>query len=366
MTSQPDRDNHRLAAPQRDEINPPQRSCFLRRHKASDVRRAYRLIDACIKEKWPAIQDKIDQPQNAALALHAREELAFGSSRPVETEIYGRGSLGTSSGTHHRTKRSPRKPTRSITCASALNILNARDYATSINTPLNTWMTICFIGSRFYPGGDAKQTQIGECRRQALLVLAKFMAEIDLPPTYVFAVERARRMGPHIHILAHLPVRGRRRLLRELRARYHAAFKWPASPQGAIRRSRYTLRPVDIKRKVMGATDAHHELVYLLKGTLDANQVYSRARGEGVSDQGELATKRSGVSRRIDQAARRSAGYDDKASINDLDANRFLADQRKARRQVVQADLLRAWKNPGADGPREIHRLDECGALPLL
>ncbi|MGG5889449.1 hypothetical protein ACLF3G_20120 [Falsiroseomonas sp. HC035] len=94
-------------------------------------------------------------------------------------------------------------------------MLNARDYAAAIGKPLNTWITICFIGSRFYPGGDVTSEHIETCRRKALhAVLAKFMADIGIPPVYLYAVERAKRLGLHIHILAHLPTRGHRRLLR--------------------------------------------------------------------------------------------------------------------------------------------------------
>ncbi|MGG5888294.1 hypothetical protein ACLF3G_14255, partial [Falsiroseomonas sp. HC035] len=128
----------------------------------------------------------------------------------------------------------------------------------------------------------------------------------------------------------------------ELRARFQAVFRWPEPPPPVPghHRSRYALRPVDIKRKIMDATDVHHQLVYSLKGTKNAGNVYCRVGGEGVVDQGEMASKRAGASQHIDQGARRKAGHVDVATIQDLDANRYLRAKRQEIRDLVTVKLM--------------------------
>jgi len=230
--------------------------------------------------------------------------------------------------------------------ASALNLLNARDFAVTLGTPLNTAFVVSMVGSAFYPSGAPTLAITSRCRDQAITVIRHFAAEHGFNPAYVYTLENPPEggYGLHANFLVHLSENDHETLRQGLQARFEAVFAWKARDGG--------FTPFDMTPKILKPADIIRALIYNLKGIDNVHGTYSRAGFEGPRPQGTIFGKRVGCSQNLDRGARREARHIDTAKPKDLNANDQIRDWRTKRdaevKEKIRAFFLRTAVTPSS------------------
>lgn len=226
--------------------------------------------------------------------------------------------------------------TNCISRKQALNLIEAMRFAEGIGIPLNTFVTIAFKGSSIYPGdGPPTQAQTRACRAAALATVTRLAAAHGFSTAYAWALERVTGRGLHVHMLCHLPAQAHEQLRDALAQRIKRTFGWDSQA------GNWHFKPLEIAPECLEGLDPARKLLYLLKGLDPEVSTYRRNMTKGFLDQkpqGRIYGKRVGVSRNIDQSARRQSGRRERATLADLDVRRHVD-----RRQKMAMDAARRF-----------------------
>jgi hypothetical protein len=234
-------------------------------------------------------------------------------------------SRGPTAGTPRNVQADPH---RHIPRRQVLEIRNAYLFAEEARTPLNTFVSINFVGSRGWPAGARAPEQIGRIKERFRKAVEGWCRRQGIPLVNVYALENPAQggRGPHIHILLHLPP-GRWHELREALNGFLArtgGWREPACPE---------FKPFDIDEAERGSTDALRGLRYMVKGVapqevvtvggerITLAQLSERTGtaakpGVNLEPQGDTrVAKRAGSGRAVGKAARKAAGWTERDDL---------------------------------------------------
>jgi hypothetical protein len=114
----------------------------------------------------------------------------------------GRVTRGFRAGLPHRDQTNTRDH---LTWQDALVLVDAEQFAAQQGLPLTTFLTVAW---KHYPGFSRYDVETWKDALIKLrLVAREYLAKHDIPAAWVFANERAMRVGGHTHFLLHMPKR---------------------------------------------------------------------------------------------------------------------------------------------------------------
>lgn len=274
-------------------------------------------------------------------------------------------------------------PHEHIPRKQVLEIRNAYLFAELAGTPLNTFITIDFRGSRRWRQGDRSAGQIAAVKEQLRKAQDDWCRNQGFPLACIFVLENPPQggHGPHIHILQHLPAERWRELRASLFRCLVEAGGWPDTsfapgtdwkPVHIVEEELTLKRPLDVsidpnlnpltKLRYMAKGINPQEVVLVGGERATLAQLSERTstvtdhgptRGITLKPQGDVrVTKRAGSSRAIGKTTRKLAGW-----IEDDDLLWLCRPIELKRREAEVRKMLTAWDARA----REAARCIPCG-----